>query len=136
MDASGPRPRILLVDDNATSREMFGDLGASLLQQCELIQQPNGKEALKLLEESTFDLVITDEVMPAMSGSSLFNQCRDTGIKTPFIIIIGLTARDVMAKVNRKYKDTLTVLEKPLKRERYLNALGKYLQVPHTNKPA
>ncbi|MBL1209921.1 response regulator [Geminocystis sp. GBBB08] len=61
--------KILVVDDNHTPREVI----------CEALKQfniqvkeaVNGVEAIKILEEEEFNLVITDVVMPEMNGYEL-----------------------------------------------------------------
>lgn len=61
--------KILLIDDDAFLRDMyatkFTELGDIVEVACD------GTEALSILHETTFDVVIMDMVMPGMSGLDL-----------------------------------------------------------------
>jgi CheY-like chemotaxis protein len=67
--------RILVVDDNAVARGLL----ARQLQQweAEAATAGSGREALNALSVETFDLVITDAVMPGMNGQALKKQIRE-----------------------------------------------------------
>ena len=51
----------------------------------------NGREALDVLDREFCDLIISDIMMPEMDGFELVRQLRETGNKTPVLMI---TARD------------------------------------------
>lgn len=51
----------------------------------------SAKQALRLLEEQTFDAIISDYMMPGMDGLELLKALRRNGNNTPFII---LTAKE------------------------------------------
>lgn len=101
--------KVLLVDDNASSREVL----SSALKSAELsiTEAYNGKEATKKLEEESFDLIISDEVMPRMSGLDLFSYCRNKNIDIPFILMTGLRLQEL--SLPPELKDKITVVEKP-----------------------
>ncbi len=77
----GPRPqlqdqpdplqdcRVLLVDDTATIRSIIEALLASV--GCRVTTATNGKEAVQLLTQQHFDLLVTDIRMPVMDGLEL-----------------------------------------------------------------
>ncbi|MGL1891383.1 MAG: hybrid sensor histidine kinase/response regulator [Spirochaetaceae bacterium] len=66
------RYKVLVVEDSPTQAEELG----SILEQrnCVVTLAYNGKDALNLLQENPLDLIISDIVMPRMSG---FNLCRE-----------------------------------------------------------
>jgi CheY-like chemotaxis protein len=83
--------RILLVDDNyvqsATRRAILEGCGR------EVSIAPQGQLALELLEnEDTpeFGLVITDHLMPVMSGPEFVAELRRRGSKVPVLVLSGL----------------------------------------------
>ena len=61
--------KILVVDDNHTPREVITE---ALKQfKIQVTEATNGIEATKILETESFNLVITDVVMPEMNGYEL-----------------------------------------------------------------
>ena len=68
--------KILLVDDN---EELLELLGGSLEDEgFEVKLAKNGAEALKILEEEDFDLILTDVVMHNVSGKELLEKVQET----------------------------------------------------------
>lgn len=83
-------PRILCVEDELGFRE---DLVEYLrLKQFQVDEASNGQEALKLLAQSTYDLVLSDINMPQMGGFELLMQSRQH-TDAPFIFLTALSDR-------------------------------------------
>ena len=81
------RGKILLVDDN---EELLELLGGSLQDEgFEVKLAKNGAEALKILEEEDFDLILTDVVMHNVSGKELLEKVKE---KKGYISVILMTA--------------------------------------------
>ncbi|MEM9928621.1 MAG: ATP-binding protein [Bacteroidota bacterium] len=85
----GDRPRLLIVEDHP---EMSVYLRESLVQEYDGTVAANGVEALQLLEEQSFDLILSDVMMPIMDGFTLRQKIneREDWAGIPFIY---LTAR-------------------------------------------
>jgi CheY-like chemotaxis protein len=66
---------ILLVEDEAISRYALAQILRSRGQ--EVMEAKDGIEALALLDEHTFDLIITDLVMPGLDGFGLVFRIRE-----------------------------------------------------------
>lgn len=49
----------------------------------------NGQEALEILHEQAFDIILLDIMMPEQDGFSLLKQIRDANILTPVILLSG-----------------------------------------------
>ncbi len=47
----------------------------------------NGKDALEILKQESFDLVILDWVMPKMNGFEVLREAREHKINTPMIML-------------------------------------------------
>lgn len=82
--------RILLVDDNAVVRDMLVDLVSSLGYSADAAS--GGVEALALFERNRYDIVLTDLVMPGMSGWEVLVGVRQRDPQIPVIIITGTPA--------------------------------------------
>ena len=97
---------ILLVDDEDLVRmgaaDMLTDLGYNV------VEARSGEEALELLRgrEADFDLLITDYLMPDMTGSDLAEAVRREQPKLPMLLITGYTnlAEGVAADLPRLAK--------------------------------
>jgi two-component system chemotaxis response regulator CheY len=78
---------ILTVDDTASMRQMISFTLNSAGH--EVLEASDGDEALKLANENTFDLIITDINMPNMDGIELVRSLRNnTNYKfTPIILL-------------------------------------------------
>jgi PAS domain S-box-containing protein len=79
--------RVLLVEDNPQVRDfaegLLIDLG------CEVVSSESGQEALELLETKAVDLVLSDVVMPGMSGVELARRMRDLHPDVPVLLATG-----------------------------------------------
>ncbi|MEJ2590204.1 MAG: PAS domain S-box protein [Candidatus Thiodiazotropha sp.] len=117
--------KILVVDDEHQLREYFeallGDSGA------EVICCDNGVQALGrfVREAGTFDLVISDQSMPGMSGSELARQIRGLDAELPMIIYTGYG--DALADETVQSLK-LILLQKPASRQGLLSTIRRLLQ--------
>lgn len=78
---------ILLVDDNCDGvlarRSILEELGYTVISAC------CGKDALKLVELHSFDLVVTDYKMSPMNGLEFIAELRASGFAKPIILLSG-----------------------------------------------
>ena len=82
--------RVLIVDDSSTMRRIIGNVVQQLgIKKEDFEEAEDGVVAWKLLEESKFDVVLTDWNMPNMNGLQLVQKIRGGGqhVKTPIIMI-------------------------------------------------
>jgi PAS domain S-box-containing protein len=88
------RERILLIDDE----EPLTALGKKMLEKLgyRVTVKKNGPEALRDFQESPriFDLVITDQTMPLMLGTSLIQELRQIRPDVPIILCTGYSELD------------------------------------------
>lgn len=84
------RPRILAVDDDPINLSVLESVLSS--ESYEIITAAGGKEALALLTTREWDLVITDVMMPNMSGYQLSQAVRERFAMAELPILL-LTAR-------------------------------------------
>jgi CheY-like chemotaxis protein len=74
MNTSKPRLRVLLVEDNADALEGIIEMTDFLGHDAQGCQ--SAEEALLMLKQQAFDLMITDIGLPGMSGLELSHQAR------------------------------------------------------------
>ena len=86
---NGARRRVLLVEDEESVRFAL----ARLLQRLDFVVTTavDGSEALHIVEQQPFDLVITDAVMPRMSGPQLIEHLSDVRPELRVLLMSGYT---------------------------------------------
>ena len=82
-----PAFRILYVEDNSLVREITCELLASDAR--EVVAVGSAEEALVALQDSRFDIVVTDVSLPGMSGIDLAKQIRRLAPSMPIIVASG-----------------------------------------------
>jgi len=76
--------KILIVEDNEAQQFLYHE---ELTEEgYEIVLAGNGKEALKCLEESPFDLIVLDIRMPIMNGTEVIGKISSRYKETPVII--------------------------------------------------
>ena len=90
------RKRILLVEDEPTSRIMTERMLLQLLPGCEVYAIENGKDALALALEKSPQIIITDWLMPGMDGLELCRALRatDWGQSMYLIMLTGVESEE------------------------------------------
>ena len=81
--------QILIADDDQDLRFFLGEFLESRGFSCVCVE--NGSKALAAIQESRFDLVITDLDMPLMDGLELISNLQKTGGELSSIPVILLT---------------------------------------------
>jgi len=79
--------RVLVVDDEITVANLIRDILLSEGYEVETVH--NGEEALSLLQQDSFDLVITDILMPGLDGLELLKRAKSISPGTVFLVITG-----------------------------------------------
>jgi putative nucleotidyltransferase with HDIG domain len=80
--------KILVVDDEEAIREVVSTLLDSQGYQCTV--RSNGRLALEAFRNDTFDLVLSDIVMPEMDGLKLLSALRDEDPDVPVIMVTAM----------------------------------------------
>ena len=87
--SAGPRPRVLVVDDNADLREYISSL---LAPEYEVATANDGLQGLAAAQETPPDLIVSDVMMPGLTGTELVRQLR-ADPRTASVPIILISAR-------------------------------------------
>jgi len=107
--------RVLLVEDNALNQEvmrrMLEDMGH------DVTQATNGFAALEMLEETPFDVVVMDIMMPGLGGIATTKRLREAAHGQRDVPIVACSAH-VSAEDERRYHEIgmTTFLPKPVDR--------------------
>ena len=108
--------RILLAEDEENIRDIV-KLNLEL-ENYEVVETDNGKEAVNLFREQHFDLIILDVMMPEMNGFEVCEQIRLNNTEVP---VIFLTAKDTSQdRINGLKKGADDYLTKPFTLEELL----------------
>jgi len=112
---------ILIVEDDDPIRALFGDLVSALGHRADLAR--HGAEALEMFDPDLHDVVITDLMMPGMTGLEVIQEIRRRRPDTEIIVISGsdldLVHRAEMLRAVR--------LQKPVDIEHFYAALNAAL---------
>ncbi len=82
----------------------------------------SGHDALALIQRETFDVVMTDVMMPAMGGEELLQRLGKLDPKMPCIVLTGNAKMDEVRRL-AKAPNVAGILVKPWDRNRLLDTL-------------
>lgn len=85
--------RVLIVDDSQVGRQRVMDVVSEGGHEIEIAR--NGQDALDKVASWTPDCVVTDLMMPVMTGTEFLDQLRKSGNKTPVIVVTADMRRDM-----------------------------------------
>jgi signal transduction histidine kinase len=115
--AEAVRMKILAVDDDMIARILINGMVTALGHQCVLAE--SGEQAWELVQQQSFDVVISDRMMPGMNGLELCRRIRENTPAAEYVYVIlasALTeqeeARDAMLAGADDY------LTKPMRRRK------------------
>ncbi|HLB00329.1 MAG TPA: response regulator [Bacteroidota bacterium] len=121
MSVEKKRRKVLLVDDEAGFAELLRDLLE--LEYYEVVTAENGEEGLEKLKTFVPDVIISDVVMPKMSGFEMFKQVkasRETS-SIPFLFITGFQDERVLSEARKI--GVFGILRKPIDIEQIENRI-------------
>lgn len=81
--------KILVVEDNRTTLRLYESMLRPSLPDDDVTFVENGNDALELVQNEDFDLVLTDLEIPGIKGTDLIQSVRSFCPKTEVIVITG-----------------------------------------------
>jgi two-component system, cell cycle response regulator len=101
--------RLLIVDDSPVYRKLLRQQIIAL-DSCTLLVARSGQEAIEIFEKERPSLVITDWLMPDLTGIELCHKIRAAGSEYTYIIILtsNATKKDIMHGFSAGADDYLT----------------------------
>ena len=87
LDESSRRPHVLVVEDDADLRDVY----AETLKDAgfEVTEASDGARALAAIERSSFDVVLSDVLMPGVTGVELLRRVRERDLDVPVVLVTG-----------------------------------------------
>lgn len=115
--------RLLVVDDEEQLLEILvAELGElELPRGFQISTAKNGADALELIGKHPFEAVLTDIMMPVMSGLEFLHHARAAGHELPVIFLTGAINKDKAIEALRL--GAFDILEKPWDREQLAHAV-------------
>ena len=99
-DFNPSKKQILVVDDDSNLRQMIAESLSS--SDFDIMEAESGTEAVEKIRNHTYDLVITDMMMPGMSGMELLTQIRETKPETAVLVITAYPATHLAVTAMKK----------------------------------
>lgn len=128
-------PTILLVDDQRDIlRLLHSTLDTLKLKELEVIEAPSGEEALLQVGRRRVDLLVTDYLLPGISGIELMHKMRVRYPDVRVILITGMSdrkARDEMLNAG-----AVAIFDKPIPLADFLDIVERSLGLVRTIFPA
>lgn len=115
--------KVLLVDDNQAN--LF--VGGLMLERMGLSVRTasDGAEAVNLVAESHFDLILMDITMPIMDGETASRTLRERGYEVPIIALTAHVGDDLLEKYRASGMQEL--VHKPINKAELIRCMSRYL---------
>ena len=118
--------KVIVIDDDKLNLRIAAKIVSEYVE--DLDQAESGYELIeKVNSGSTYDLIITDDMMPGKSGTETMRYLKnDLGIKIPIVVLTGNTvdgAKEHYLNAGFDY-----YLEKPINREEVAKVIYMYLR--------
>jgi excisionase family DNA binding protein len=124
--AATDRPRILVVDDEASIRDLLAKTLA--LAEYDVDTAPDGRSALERLRLYPYDLLIADLKMPGIDGLAVIREAKRLKADLPVIIITGYSTES--AAIEAVNLGVAGYLTKPFRVPQVLAAAAKAIGEP------
>ena len=119
------KAHLLLVDDDPNTLASLSR--AFRLAGHEATVCDNAARAIELLKTDSFDLILSDVVMPGKSGLELLEELKANGVKTPIVLISGQANIEMAVRATKL--GALDFLEKPLSTDKLLVTVENALRL-------
>jgi DNA-binding NtrC family response regulator len=119
------KAHLLLVDDNPNTLASLSR--AFRMEGHEVTVCDNANRAVELLRTETFDLILSDVVMPEKSGIEMLEELKKAGVKTPIVLVSGQANIEMAVKATKL--GALDFLEKPSSTDKLLITIENALRL-------
>ena len=119
------KAHLLIVDDEANTLASLSR--AFRLEGHEAAVCDNANKALELAKSQSFDLILSDVVMPGKDGLALLEELKAQGVPTPVVMMSGQAHIEMAVRATRL--GALDFLEKPISTEKLLLTVENALKL-------
>lgn len=121
---------VLVVDDDPATRSVVRVMLSKL--PIKLLEAQDGRTALEIVKSHNIDVIVSDLVMPNMSGLMLLHVLNERGIQVPFILLTGFSDKESAIQALRL--GVFDYLEKPVHEEDLKSVVEEALRVSQDQK--
>lgn len=122
--------RILIVDDDLNTCELMSmELARG---RYEVVTTGCGKEALKLIDAESFDMLLVDVFIPRVGGEAILDHVRNTHPETKVVMITGMGDEELW--VHLMNKGACDVIPKPFRPNQLARVVERFLSVSLNSK--
>ena len=118
-----PPPRILVVDDDNDTRQLSVDVLAGFGYEVEAVI--DGAAGWEALQDASFDLIVTDNKMPRMTGIEMIEKLRSAHLTIPVIMATGQLPMNEFAR--KPWLEPDAMLQRPFSNDELLVAVKNVL---------
>ena len=117
---------VLIVDDEPQIREIVKEV---LVQNGHRVAEAaDGLEAIERLQNSFFNLIITDFTMPQMGGLGILKYMRKNKIRTAVVILSGSTISGLEDETQLKELGAYAIVHKPIEMDELMDHVRDALE--------
>jgi DNA-binding NtrC family response regulator len=113
---------VLLIDDETEVLEILGQLFTAL-GVSRVVRAGSAEEALRILQNQKFAIIISDYRMEGMDGVAFVEQLRAAGDHTPVLMLSG--APDKMAVIRAARQPAVDFFPKPFELDELMGAMER-----------
>lgn len=118
--------RILVIDDQPRVLEFM--VRALEMEGYQPESVSDSREAVKVLQDTTFDLVISDIVMPHLHGLELLDAVKRRNQNSQVLFVTGYPNKEIVREAMSR--GAFGIFEKPVETDEFLGAVRQALERP------
>ena len=122
--------KILVIDDEQVILDAVSRIVSA--EEIKVDVETNAKNALKMLSQKKYSIVLCDILMPEMDGFTVLEEIQNRKINIPVIMITGYST--VENAVNSLYKGAIDFISKPFTFEELKSAINRGLEYSRVQK--
>src|SRR5512139_2450760 len=131
-----PTIKILVVDDHPSTAQTLARAISQIGPRVEVSSATSGLQALEYTKDSALDILLTDMIMPEMTGLELIEQLQKRSFGRPTLTFL-ITAYEVPGlQVSARRLKVKDIINKPVHPERICRIISKSIQEMDNARPA